>query len=116
MTVKLTARFENRDMSELAVSRLRSAGVVFGISQQPRSASLPGEGQVITGASAQNSVSYMSSAEFFSPMAGARAISGHISYGQTGAVLTLRVNPADLGKAKEILRSSHGTDIAVVPR
>lgn len=120
MTAELVSKFENRDMADLAVTRLRRAGVAFSVSRLSES-QLRSGGDVPPGAF-NITFPYTTTAtnvfdavvKPYAPM-GARAMMERDTGGYgTEAVLKVRVGSGDLHRAREILRSSHGTDIRVV--
>lgn len=117
MTSQLTARFESRDAAELAISRLRRSGMTFSVAKLTPAVKSSGNDLAESMVNVvfpynQASISPLGATNGgMYPHMGMRAMMKGDPERSGGAVLRIRVGDSSLERAREILRSSHGTEI-----
>ena len=115
MNAQLSSNFESRDLADLAVTRLRRAGIAFSVSRVTKE-TRPAHGSsamdIAADAQLQNLMGIDVGAGIFTPVLPFHGYTpGRGSAENTK--LSIKVRSDQLDRARDILRSSNGTDIRI---
>ena len=116
MNAQLSSRFESRDMADLAVMRLRRSGIAFSVSRVALENHI-GHGTAATATilpnfGMENSLGIDTGVGTFAPLTQFHGYTAERGSSEN-TVLSIKVRSDQLNRARDILRSSNGSDIRI---
>jgi len=113
MNAQLSSRFESRDMADMALTRLRRAGIAYS------SARVATENRAGSSVSAADFTGFLMEQGMgadvtsgFVPVIPYHGLVASAGAGET-AVLSIKVSADQLDRARDVLRSSNGRDVRI---